>query len=225
MIATYHNRHRGERCFIIGNGPSLNQTDLTLLKNEITFGMNKIYLNTIKMGYLPTYMVTVNPLVIAQSVECLLQMDVPKFVGHEGLKFLPIRDDIIYFMAYSQKHHFADTIQKNIWQGGTVTYCAMQIAYFMGFEEVVLVGVDHYYMCNGKPNQTVISEGKDMNHFHPDYFSKGMRWQLPDIEASEEAYALAKEAFERRGGRIIDATIGGRLTVFDRIRYADVFKQ
>lgn len=220
-IAAYHNRHRGDRCFIIGNGPSLKHTDLSLLRDETTFGMNKIFLNIGKMGYMPTYMVLVNPLVIAQSIESILRMDVPKFVGHEGLKFLPIRDDIIYFMAYSRKHYFAETMKKNIWQGGTVTYCAMQIAYFMGFEEVILVGVDHHYVSNGEPNQEVVAEGKDLNHFHSGYFSNGMRWQLPDLKTSEEAYVLAREAFERRGGRIVDATIGGRLKVFDKIRYAD----
>ncbi len=39
-----HNIHHGQRCFIIGNGPSLQRTDLTKLKDEFTFGMNRIYL-------------------------------------------------------------------------------------------------------------------------------------------------------------------------------------
>jgi hypothetical protein len=43
-LRTYKDIHRGKRCFIIGNGPSLNQLDLTLLKNEYTFGMNRIYM-------------------------------------------------------------------------------------------------------------------------------------------------------------------------------------
>ena len=34
---------KGKRCFIIGNGPSLNIGDLEKLNNEITFASNRIY--------------------------------------------------------------------------------------------------------------------------------------------------------------------------------------
>ena len=39
------NIHKGERCFIVANGPSLTSGDLNMLYNnkEITFGMNRIY--------------------------------------------------------------------------------------------------------------------------------------------------------------------------------------
>ena len=43
-LGALKDKHKGERCFIIGNGPSLKQTDLTKLKNEYTFGLNRIYL-------------------------------------------------------------------------------------------------------------------------------------------------------------------------------------
>ena len=46
--------HRGQRCFIIGNGPSLKNTDLALLENEVTFGLNRIYLLFSKMGFCTT---------------------------------------------------------------------------------------------------------------------------------------------------------------------------
>ncbi len=44
QLAALKDIHRGERCFIIGNGPSLKQTDLSRLKDEFTFGMNRFYL-------------------------------------------------------------------------------------------------------------------------------------------------------------------------------------
>ena len=49
--------HKGERCFIIGSGPSIIKMDLTLLKNEITFDHNGFYLIAEKVGFLPTYYV------------------------------------------------------------------------------------------------------------------------------------------------------------------------
>ncbi|MCI0854684.1 MAG: hypothetical protein J4N91_09695, partial [Chloroflexi bacterium] len=60
----YRDRHRGERCFVIGNGPSLKQTDLSLLKEEFTFGMNRIYMIFAELGFSTTYFLAINTLVI-----------------------------------------------------------------------------------------------------------------------------------------------------------------
>ncbi len=88
---------------------------------------------------------------------------------------------------------------------------------------MVLIGVDHNFVTKGKPNTTVVSEGDDPNHFHPAYFGKGFRWQLPDLETSELAYGLAKQAFEADGRQIVDATVGGKLTVFPKVKYDELF--
>jgi hypothetical protein len=97
------------------------------------------------------------------------------------------------------------------------------MAYHMGFEEVVLVGVDHKFASQGPANVTVVSNGDDPDHFSAGYFGKGFRWQLPDLRASEEAYRLAKQAFEAAGRRVLDATIGGNLQVFPKVGYTSLF--
>jgi tetratricopeptide (TPR) repeat protein len=99
----------------------------------------------------------------------------------------------------------------------------MQLAYHMGFEEVVLIGVDHRFVTQGDPNQEVVSDGDDPNHFHPGYFGKGVRWHLPDLERSEKSYRMAKQAFEAAGRRILDATVDGHLTVFPKVDYRHHF--
>ncbi len=38
--AKFHNMYFGRRCFVIGNGPSSNNEDLTQLSGEITITMN-----------------------------------------------------------------------------------------------------------------------------------------------------------------------------------------
>jgi hypothetical protein len=110
-----------------------------------------------------------------------------------------------------------------VWEGGTVTYTALQVAYYLGFEQVILVGVDHNYVTSGKPNATVVSEGDDPNHFHPGYFGKGFRWQLPDLVQWEEAYRLARRTYEADGRQVIDATVGGKLRIFPRVDYDTLF--
>ena len=54
-----------------------------------------------------------------------------------------------------------------------MTYVALQVAFYLGFEQVILIGVDHNFATKGKPNTTVVSQGDDPNHFNPAYFGKG----------------------------------------------------
>ncbi|HQL39176.1 MAG TPA: hypothetical protein PKV95_06830, partial [Anaerolineaceae bacterium] len=53
-LAACRNQHAGKRCFIIGNGPSLRQTDLAKLRGEMTFGLNRIYLAFPELGFTTT---------------------------------------------------------------------------------------------------------------------------------------------------------------------------
>jgi hypothetical protein len=92
----------------------------------------------------------------------------------------------------------------------------MQLAYHHGFERVGLVGVDHSYVFEGNPDQLLTSEGDDPNHFHPDYFGKGVRWQAPNLAESETHYRLARQAFEENGGEIVNITPDSKLSVFRR---------
>lgn len=104
-----------------------------------------------------------------------------------------------------------------------MTFLALQVAYYMGFQQVVLIGVDHNFVDKGTPNRAVTRTAEtDENHFHPDYFPKGSRWQLPDLLRSEEAYRLALEAYQADGREIVDATVGGALEVFDKADYGDL---
>ncbi|MDX1565926.1 MAG: hypothetical protein R3236_10995, partial [Phycisphaeraceae bacterium] len=65
------NNHRGERCVIMGNGPSLGRMDLTPLGDEYTFGMNRIYLLVPELDWRPSFYVSVNTLVIEQCAQGL----------------------------------------------------------------------------------------------------------------------------------------------------------
>ena len=93
----------------------------------------------------------------------------------------------------------------------------------MGFSQVILVGVDHSYQFSGQPHVEVTSSGDDPNHFAGNYFGKGFRWHLPDLEGSELAYRVAKHMFQINGRNICDATIGGKLEVFPKVAYASLF--
>jgi len=230
-LASLKDIHKGKRAFIIGNGPSLKQTDLDKLKGEITFGMNRIYLMFPELGFNTTYLSVVNSLVIEQTASDLAALEIPKFITWRSHKYFdPTHFDgskysnlpTFLYTTYDSPR-FSPDVRWRVWEGATVTYVTMQLAFHMGIEEVILVGVDHNYSTTGTPNTTITSDGDDPNHFSGQYFGKGFRWQLPDLETSEIAYRMARQAYENGGRRILDATVGGKLTIFEKVDYNSLF--
>ena len=222
-LQAYQNCHLGERCFIIGNGPSLKETDLNKLRGEFTFGMNRIYLLFPDLGFPTSYYVSVNSLVIEQCAADIRGLPVPKFLSWRSHDLIEPTDDMIFLHTPYSGPKFEPDARQRLWEGATVTYVALQLAYYMGFETAVLIGVDHSFTTQGKPNTTIVSEGDDPNHFNAGYFGKGFRWQLPDLDTSEQAYVLARQAYEADGRSVLDATVGGKLNIFPKVNFQELF--
>ena len=224
-LAGLKDTHKGERAFIIGNGPSLKQTDLSKLKGEFTFGLNRIYLMFPQLGFATTYFVSVNDLVIEQCTNDISALPMPKFLSWRSHRFFPKGQLPATFLYTTYDNPaFARDVRHRVWESATVTYVALQLAYHMGFKQVILIGVDHNSNVPGKANSTIVSQGDDPNHFNPGYFGKGFRWQLPDLEMSEIGYRLARQAYEADGRQVLDATIAGKLTVFPKVDYGSMFR-
>jgi hypothetical protein len=221
----YKNLHQGESCVIIGNGPSLKRMDLSWLKNRYTFGLNRIYLLFPELGFTTTYFVSVNRLVLEQSGQEIEKIKIPKFINWRWKNYLKLTDQMVYLRhPRGRELNFSKNPGEKIWEGSTVTYVALQLAYYMGFTTVYLIGVDHNFKTQGSPHKVIVSEGEDPDHFHPDYFGKGFKWMLPDLKRSEQAFQIAKEVFESGGRRIIDATLDGKLDIFSKIDYRSLIE-
>lgn len=223
QLQAKRDRYRGKRCFIIGNGPSLRQMDLSVLKDEYTFGLNRIYLMFEELGFSTSFLVCVNPYVLEQCSDEIASLTADTYLTWQHRGFLPGDTDATYLRCVHRPGFSEDPANGGLWQGATVTYVAMQLAYYFGFEEVILIGVDHSFASKGKPGKLVESKGEDLNHFSAAYFGKGFKWQLPDLETSEIAYQMAKRQFEANGRRIYDATVGGKLEVFQKRDFGSFF--
>jgi len=232
-IASYRDRHMDKRAFILGNGPSLNLCDLGLLENEITFGVNSIFLNYKNMGFHPTYYVVEDVFVAEDRAKEINAYHGPvKFFGNYLKYCLSDSDDTLWlnvrfrYDEYPDFPHFSRNAARMIWVGGTVIYICLQLAYYMGFSEVYLIGFDHSYTIppDAQVSGTeIVSTGDDSSHFHPDYFGKGYRWHIPKVDRMEKAYERAKQVFESNGRKIYNATVGGELEVFERVNYSSLF--
>jgi len=205
-----------DKAVILCNGPSLNEVDFDLLDEVYTFGLNKINLIFDKTEFRPSCIVAVNPLVIEQNAEFFRSTDIPLFVDSRYRRFIATKRRNVAYLRHLRHPAFSTRPDLCYFQGYTVTFVAIQIALFMGFRQVALVGCDHSFSFSGNPNDTRISGDEDPNHFDPGYFAGGSKWQNPDILQSEVSYRLAREVFEENGRQLCNATQGGELDLLER---------
>jgi hypothetical protein len=218
------NRHVGERCVLVANGPSLNHMDLAFLKRETVIGLNKITLGLRRFGFYPRYYVAVNPKVLQQSASDIRALNSVKLLGQHAPAAGFTEDALTYLVPpASPEVGFSTDLSQGMHEGWTVTFAALQVAYHLGFHEVLLIGLDHRYTYEGQPNETRVMLGPDPNHFSDQYFAAGQAWDNPDLARSERSYRLAREAYEADGRRILDGTVGGACTVFPKVDYQSLY--
>ena len=219
------NAHSGYRCFVVANGPSLKHVDFSKLKNEYTIGMNRIYLMDDMNGFVPNYLVCIDKKCqLLQFTKEYDQTQMPSFYNWDMRGLFSKSDNQIFIkIKYSPKFS-KDVVKERMGNGKSVTYACIQLAFYLGFEEVYLIGKDHSYNTDEKVGVGVESTGEEGNHFIKGYYKKGMRWDAPDYLSEEYAYKLAREAFEQEGRMIMDATQGGKLDVFEKVDFESLFK-
>ncbi len=253
-IKSLKDKYKGDRCFILGNGPSLNRTDLSKLKNEISFGSNGIFHIFEENDYRPTYFTvvdfifaknyskTINNIIKKPNITGILLNSLRKDIQGDSstiwINFLPTWANG-HYTQYTPENltphferpllpEFSEDIVRGIHDGGTVTYINLQLALYMGFKEIYLIGIDHNY----KIDKTIKTDFEDIlisdyevdpNHFSPNYTPKGHTMTVPRVHIMERCYYKARKIAEKRNVKIFNATRGGHLGVFKRVNYNSLF--
>lgn len=228
QLKQFKNIHKGQRCFIIGTGPSLTTEDLELLKDEVCFGSNRIFEIYPRTTWRPTYYMNQDFKLIekfADEISALeakalfMPMDVrEKFASNPLCRFFVLR----HKEFYPGDAEFSENLHHYMGQGFTVTYGAIQMARYMGFSEVYLLGIDHNYSISLNEKGVPV-----MNNGVQDYF-KGSKasnqgLNLPRIVESTMAYMTARKYADKHPDfAIYNATRGGKLEAFERVRLEDV---
>ena len=231
MMKRFKGLHKGQRCFIIGTGPSLTIEDLENLKGEITFGSNRIFEIFPKTSWRPTYFITQDITLIKKFEEDMKAMECQQM-------FLPLnvwrrfqdKKDITYFILrhkdfYPGMAEFSTHLNWYVGQGYTVTYGAIQLAFYMGFKEVYLVGIDHNYSISLNEKGVPVLNDNVKDYFEGSKASnKGLN--LPRIVESTMAYMTARKFADKHPDfNIYNATRGGKLEAFERVNLDDVLKR
>lgn len=223
-IQSYKDLHVGKECYIVGTGPSINNIDLGLLKTKYTIGLNKIVSVNEFQAFKPNYLVVVDELIIKDLAESIntYQMNgitcFIKFIEAEGINFSV---NVERLWSESGWHHKFDPTGV-IGEGTTVSYVAIQLALFMGFKNIYLVGFDHYPEIERDTSTSSNKEFINENHFLQNYSNQELN--LPDIIGNEASYKLAQHLCGSRGASLINVTPGGYLNLLPRRRLSEVIK-
>jgi hypothetical protein len=233
QLQSLKDRHKGERCFFIGNGPSLRAEDLSLLygNHEITFGFNRIYNIFEETQWRPTYYISQDEKMLKGCVKIVDDLDLTT-------KFIPIQlrwhydiiiHDALYFnMNWNQDvspthFHFSDDISHEIFCASTGMYTAAQIAAYMGFSEIYFIGVDHHFQISQDSKGEIVIDNTVKDYFSEKYNTDKSELYIPNTEKSTLTYIAMKKHCDKLGIKIYNATRGGKLEVFERADFDALF--
>lgn len=218
-LKSLKNFYKDMPMIVVGNGPSLNVTPLDDYIDIPSIGMNKINLLFDKVEWRPDIIICSNRLVIQQNKTFFSKTGIPIFLSWKGRRQInkKYRRKMSFYLE-RPTNNFSNDITKGLGSGGgTVSYTALQFAYYLGANPVILFGIDHNFKFEGNPSSIAKAQGEDVNHFDPNYFKSGTMWGLPDMLRMEAGYERVKLFFENKQRKIYDASVGGKLNVFDKI--------
>ena len=231
-IKALKNKHKGKRAFIIGNGPSLKIEDLDKLKNEITFASNKIYLAFDQTDWRPVYYSVIDIMVAQNNSEKIKNLKLPNQIFTKQL-FSYFDSNNIYITnkqnSNNQEYGFSQNLLEGSLPGYTVLFFQMQLAYYMGIQEIYLIGTDFSFSISKQINEKSINgeilleQENENNHFHPDYRQPGEKWTYPKLEEQKQAFKAANDFFNSKRYKIKNASRKTKLKVFPLVNFDDLF--
>ena len=223
-IKQYKNKHVGKRCFIVATGPSVTIQDLDKLHehSEDCFGVNRIYLAFENTKWRPKYFVMTDYQLIKEFAEDIKTCEAEvKFIGDTAKEFwmnkndaniVRMHDHVLEYYPHLPK--FSNNVECGVYSGRSVVYSCLQLACYMGYKEIYLIGTDHNYTSNQKDT---------VNHFHKDYYKGRSNPNNYFKEKVELAFMAARKYAEENGIKIYNATRGGKLEVFERVDFDGLF--
>jgi hypothetical protein len=230
-LTYFRNKYSDQRCFIVGNGASLNKTPLDLLKDDVSIGMNMVSMIFDRTPWRPDFMVVTTTalgdkryrdLIMAGIMESEYSFiwdefkDDPEVGSADNIVFIPVIHTEHIDYQDAKNDFWPKAIARGISKFATSTFPAIQIAVYMGFDPIYLIGVDLEWK---------VFETNDVNHFHPGYNQKSHTKEryLEIARAQKRSYEIAKHAADKAGVEIFNASVGGKLEVFPRAEFEGLF--
>ena len=248
-IKQFRNCHKGrKRCFVIGNGPSLTISDLEKLQGEISFASNTIYAVYDYTTWRPNYYFMGDPAFANKIAED--EMTLKKIVSNCDTAFISVlvkefnkrNDDRFNNICYIRRGNkidndsklpcFSEECSEVVYASSTITYVLLQMAVYMGFNEIYLLGIDFSFSNEQYKDGTVQSKNisnhmelieKEDRKFNEMAKDRVGYSYLAYIDMQKNGYLSAKKYADEHGIKIYNATRGGKLEVFERVDFDTLF--
>lgn len=214
--------HKGERCFIVATGPSLTFEDLNLIKTEYSFGMNSCVLALDKTEWTPNIIGIQDEFVYNKIEKTLLKEAQQKLKNKiivsnllaeicpsaRKFKQFPLHNlDHRYDRKKTREIKFSDDCYKIIYDGYSIVFSILQLAVYMGFKKIYLLGCDCNY--NQKKKNFI-------DHGAIDPYASIMGNRLIYVHSLFYKFAQAHNI------QVFNCTRGGMLEIYPRMRLEDV---
>jgi 6-hydroxymethylpterin diphosphokinase MptE-like len=235
----WHNRYKGQRCFVIGNGPSLAEMDISQLKDEITIGSNGIYKKFPEWRFSTNYLLfeDIEQTELRGPQIHTIKKTIKLAAIHNAYAFKADKNTFFFNARLGTRHywdHIAPMFSTNfadiVYLGSTVTTIGLQLAFYLGCDPVYIIGVDHDYGELPKlfpPGKITVTKDNyhlvQQCHFDNDYYKIGDKIGVPNIKLQNEAYTEAKRIFESNKRNIINAGVCSKLNIFKKCDYNSLF--
>lgn len=225
-------KYAGKRCFIIGNGPSLSAEDLDQLTGEYSFGFNRIYKIFDETSWRPTFYCAEDTKMLGGCLDEVSDLDIKyKFIPYQLALWCDMKvGGATYFLVNQKEYapeekHFSPSAKMGFSAGNTVAYTAMQMAVYMGFKEIYLLGVDHSFATSVNDAGEIMHDPSAKDYFCDSYNKDKDELYIPNPDRSTIAYLAARAYADLHGIKIVNATRGGKLEVFARVNFDLLFAQ
>jgi len=159
-LQKFKNVHQGERAVLIGNGPSVESIKLETIEPGVTFATKEIHKLYEKTSWRPDYYIQSGTkdryydwveYNLQEGATCFVNdvcaPNIPRIEGVYDINMHMIADDRIkHFTERSppESHHsyWSDDIKKKVFWYNMSVYPMYQLAAYMGFAEIILIGCD-----------------------------------------------------------------------------------
>lgn len=240
-IEALKNKYKNERCFIIGNGPSLRFNDLSKVQNEYVisatyFPLHREYRNLKKVFHcLATPMVWVHggfPLILYNSMlsnsKTIYFVEDSFIVLNKKYRMLP-ENRVMYIDFFDPNTEGKDfsietDLNKPIPYAVNVTSDMLfPVAFYLGFEKIYLIGHDGNLKLDAHPDWShshfySIDLMPPQSRYHMTQQSTGFSTQNLN-----NVYSEFKKYFEKHNKKVYNATHEGDITIFERVDYDSLF--
>jgi hypothetical protein len=239
-------RHAGQRCFILGNGPSAKGLDLSRLQGENVVTVSNGYLHSDFDKFQSRY-------------HCVPQITYGLMTSEDVIRWFDEMHSHLGAAELFLSSTEAELVRKhNLFSGRTVRYLvlgesfdertseevvdisepvpgvesvpvmALMIAMYLGFKEIVLLGVDHDHFLSSSyqyafdlkvqkgMDSTANADGTLRTNRHDDFQTLARLWRQ---------YRAIANIAKANGIRIVNSTPGGALDEFDRRPFEAWFEE